>query len=121
MQTWCYWNLHKECVSYKLGSNGAVSHAGEIWLKNVKFHVLESGRQKVLQEKRKNVHSFIIGDVITALDSPLDSEWGLFGFRKAYYNPYTTDKWVDFETGDPLTRAYSAVIANKTVWYKEEV
>lgn len=119
MKTWCYWNLHKDCVSYKLGSGGRVSHAAEIWLTDVQFHVLESGRQKVLQEKRKNVHSFVLGNVLEALPTSIGSDWSMFGYRRAYYNPYKTDKWVDFETGNVLTTAATAVIVDKTVWYKE--
>ena len=121
MKTWCYWNLHKECVSYKLGSSGRVSHAAEIWLTDVQFHVLERGRQQVLREKRKNVHSFVIGNVLEALPSTLHADWESFGYRKAYYNPYKTDKWIDAETGDVIEKATTAIIANKTVWYKEEV
>ena len=119
MKTWCYWKLHKECVSYKLGSSGRVSHTAEIWLTDVKFHVLERGRQKVLREKRKNVHSFVIGQVLTTLPNSVRTDWSLLGFRKAYYNPYKTDKWIDAETGEVLLRASRAIISNKTVWYKE--
>lgn len=125
MKTWCYWNLHKACVSYKLGSNGYVSHSSHVVLNDVRFHVLATGRERVLKEKSKNVHSFVIGDLVKA--HPVDARGRVTedtfvnsGFRKAYYNPYKTETWVDAETGNVLENASQAIIQDKQVWYKED-
>lgn len=120
MKSWCYWNLNKNCVSFKLGSGGRVSHATTVTLSDVKFHVLETGRQKVLKERCKNVHSYLIGNLDSWVPLGEESEPTSFerlGFRQAYYNPYTTPQWVDWETKSVLHVAKNAVVVNKTVWY----
>lgn len=111
MKLWCYWNLHKNCVSYKWGSNGTVSHANSMLLADVDFHVLQSGRRKVVEQRKKNVHSFVRGvDIPFLLE--VNDEW-----RKAYYNPYKTETWIDFETGNELKTAQLAFIKDKQVMY----
>lgn len=123
MKTWCYWNLHKQCVSYKLGSGGRVSHATSVVLDRVEFRVQPAGRKKVLEEKRKNVHSFVLGRLVKAVPLATFNVQHLerIGYRKAYYNPYKTDVWIDAETGHELTHAAHAVIQDRQVWYKQNV
>jgi hypothetical protein len=41
-----------------------VKHVHRILLRDVTFVVREAGRQKVLREKRKNVHAFVKGLVV---------------------------------------------------------
>lgn len=60
-----YRNLHKQSFSIqgfledKKGYR-VIDYGCSIILYDVIFKVLESGRQKVLNEKRKNVHAFIM-------------------------------------------------------------
>ena len=110
MKTWCYWNLHKNCVSFKRGSSGRVSHANSIVLQDVDFHVLRRGREKVIKERKKNVHSFVRGTPVQF--DPLSDNW-----KQAYYNPYVTETWQDKETGNELNSASFAFIKDKQVWY----
>lgn len=57
-----YFNLHKHCYSVQDTKTGRViAHVESINLIDAKFVVRESGRQKVLREKRKNVHAFVVG------------------------------------------------------------
>ena len=61
-----YRNLHSKggTLYSVMNSKGRViGHVESILLENVKFHVREGGRQRVLREKRKNVHAFVIGDI----------------------------------------------------------
>ena len=74
-----YWNLHRKC--YSVQQKGlVVGHAENIALKNVTFKVNESGRQRVLKERRKNVHAFVTG----LLDDSSNRYWDV----KVVYNPY---------------------------------
>lgn len=58
-------------------------HTYQIALKNAKFKVSEAGRQRVLKEKRKNVHAFVEGEVISNFaPSPNNS------IKQVFYNPY---------------------------------
>lgn len=61
-----YKNLHKDCWSVWQGR--VLFYTQEIHLRDVVFLVLESGRQRVLKEKRKNVHAFVCGFLTQGLD-----------------------------------------------------
>lgn len=59
-----YWNLHKHVFSVRDRKTGLViGHCDEVRLSNVKFHVNEGGRRRVLRERKKNVHAFVRGNV----------------------------------------------------------
>ena len=84
-----YWNLQRNC--YSVQQNGlVVGHTENIALKNVTFKVSEKGRQRVLKERRKNVHAFVTGIID---DSP-NRYWDV----KIVYNPYKYNSfrlWTD--------------------------
>lgn len=93
-----YRNLHKKCWSVKQGV--VRFHCHKIFLKNVKFLVNERLRQKVVAERRKNVHAFVYGELIAPLSHfPTD-----YSTNGVYYNPY---KHSMFVCGDkPIDHAY---------------
>ena len=55
-----YKNLHNGLFSVMQNSL-VVAHVESFLLNNVVFKVNESGRQRVIKEKKKNVHAFITG------------------------------------------------------------
>ena len=57
-----YKNLHNGLLSVKQ-NNLVICHVSNIVLDNVSFIVSETGRQKVIQTRQKNVHAFIVGYV----------------------------------------------------------
>ena len=59
-----------------------VGHAKNICLQNVSFKVSEAGRQRVIKERQKNVHAFVVGFVVDCIES--DNTTG----RAISYNPY---------------------------------
>ena len=74
-----YKNLHWNCWSVR--QSGIVRlHTYAIALKNCEFKVSEKGRQRVLKEKRKNVHAFVKGT--------LTKRGGFTNGDKVTYNPY---------------------------------
>tara|TARA_R100000008_G_C3584895_1_gene171433 strand:- start:842 stop:1288 length:447 start_codon:yes stop_codon:yes gene_type:complete len=84
-----YRNLHKKCVSVRQG--GTVRcHATNVVLKDCRFIVSQAGQRRVRDEKKKNVHAFIEGYVVSARRS---LELLDFGWETVYYNPYETDHW----------------------------
>ena len=85
-----YRNLNNKCVSVKQG-NKVKCHATNVVLKDCKFIVSEAGQRRVRNEKKKNVHAFIEGYVVSARRS---LELLDFGWDKVYYNPYETDHWL---------------------------
>lgn len=113
-QSQVYFNLHKKVFSVKQG-NLVVLHTEEVILTDVTFKVNEAGRQRVLQEQRKNVHAFVNGKFLTnfAVVPGLENT-----MREAYYNPYKTETFVDKETGEPIHRAAHVYLKGKKIFYK---
>lgn len=106
-----YFNLHKKCFSIKDISSGlVVAHADKVSLSHAEFKVSESGRQRVLKEKRKNVHAGVVG----YFDPHNDFE-GVSA--SATYNPYLYNSFVDRETKEPITSAYGVHLENKSINY----
>jgi len=77
-----YFNLHKKCYSVRdKKTRLVIAHVNNISLVDVSFKVSEKGRQRVLAEKRKNVHAFVEGVVVgfNVFEKPM---------RSVVYNPY---------------------------------
>lgn len=82
-----YRNLHRGGYSIVDVKSGLVlGYADNITLFLARFTVRESGRQRVLQEKRKNVHAYVTGTLVSTVGRPYNHE--------AYYNPYRTETFV---------------------------
>ena len=68
MRVQAYWNLHRKCwsvVALEGGQKGRViSHTGYVSIKDARLVVQEGGRQRVLKEKKKNVHAFARGTLV---------------------------------------------------------
>lgn len=64
-----YWNLHKNCWSIQC-KRKVIDHSNSLVLKNVTFIVSEKGRERVLKEKRKNVHAFAEGEIVEDDSNP---------------------------------------------------
>lgn len=83
-----YFNLHKKNFSIKdMVTKRVVAHTDYVALSDCEFKVYESGRQRVLREKQKNVHAGIIGYYIQS-ELPTDS------MSEVTYNPYLYDSFV---------------------------
>jgi hypothetical protein len=108
MKVRVYFNLHKKLLSVQTKVNGSwkvIKHVFNINLTDVKFKVSEAGRQRVLREKRKNVHAFIEG---VEVDQPIDQR-----AQNVTYNPYKYEK---FTTGEKyVDKAEYAVIMGRTI------
>jgi hypothetical protein len=83
-----YWNLHKGGFSVKQ-NNLVIAHVvdGEVSMKHSRFLVMEKGRERVLKEKRKNVHAFVEGFILPSLK--IDHEG-----KQVTYNPYKNNQFV---------------------------
>lgn len=108
-----YRNLHKQTFSiqgYLPEKKGyrVIDRANTILLTDVTFKVMESGRQKVLKEKRKNVHAFITPVKYEVVKSKTHLEAfkkvleGESLVREIYYNPYKFDSFVYKDTEEKL-------------------
>tara|TARA_A100001391_G_scaffold162151_2_gene121124 strand:+ start:229 stop:636 length:408 start_codon:yes stop_codon:yes gene_type:complete len=94
-----YRNLREKCWSIQ--QDGLVkAHCKRAWLSDCQFHVNENGRQRVLKQRKKYVHAYIIGNLF---GWPIDSrDWPK---RKVItYNPFKYSSFVTLD-GEPVKRA----------------
>jgi hypothetical protein len=83
----CYWNIHKKCWSVMdAKTRRVIKHLEELSLFDCTFRVSEAGRQRVLRDRKKNVHAFVVGRLSEGKTQP--------GGRKVRYNPYETPKFM---------------------------
>ena len=122
MRVSIYYNLHKHCLSMVAmeGPNKGrvIDHPASVVLTNVKFVVQEGGRQRVLREKRKNVHAFVRGNLLASLPGTMFSV--VPGYRAATYNPFKFSAFVDRETLEPIKESDAAIVNGKSIYYLED-
>lgn len=109
MKVKIYWNSHKKLFS--------ILYKGKVWyrsnqilLNNVNFKVNQNGRNKVLQNKSKNVHAFVCGE------PPLNNLDNIFNFKfkkQFEYNPYKYNSFVDCKTKEALIEAKYVLMYSK--------
>jgi len=115
----CYRNNHTKNISVRV-SGKVVSRDVGAFILDAQYIVRESGRQKVLEEGRKNVHAFVRGNYITNWINPhhslgpfaLWNEWEM-----AEYNPYIYETFVDKSTKEPIFKSSLAVVTYSGVYY----
>lgn len=106
MKVFVYFNLHRKCFSIKAlegeFKGRVIAHASYVSLHDCTFKVSEAGRQRVLREKRKNVHAGVVGKVeYLTFDKQGDTPYSQDTFvlanenphNRVKYNPYKLDKF----------------------------
>ena len=98
MKVKVYWNLHRKCFSVQHRGK-VIMHTDDITLYDAVFKVSEAGRQRVLREKRKNVHAFIVGNLNNSYMESLETS------HRVTYNPYKYDSFVFADTEESIYEA----------------
>jgi hypothetical protein len=126
MKCFVYFNLHRKCWSLKAMEGEkrgkVIGHAKYVDMTNVAWKVSEAGRQRVLREKRKNVHAGAVGYVNKWLDlhgishgtaTPTMAD----GYMRSptvadmvTYNPYRNSHFVDLDTGEQVKHTHAAFL-----------
>ena len=89
MRVRVYWNLHKKCWSVQCcKSNKVVLHANELTLTKCNFVVRKAGQKRVREERRKNVHAFVVGEITEAHPYRMPDNW------RVSYNPFKNDTFM---------------------------
>lgn len=89
MRVFVYKNLHKDCWSVmNWKTKLVVDHCQTISLENAIFKVSDKGRERVRNEKRKNVHAGVLGH---RTKNPKDN---ISLTNKVSYNPYINERFV---------------------------
>lgn len=121
MRVYVYYNLHKKCFSIKAleGENKGrvIAHRDFLDLHDVTFKVSEAGRQRVLRERKKNIHAGIVGE--------WKYETGVRGTcihnlqnKVVIYNPYKYDSFVyiDDDVPERVYKADRAYLVDKQIF-----
>lgn len=116
MKVAVYWNFHKKIFSIQSRDKETyglvVSHLKSAVVALPKFVIRQAGREKVLKEKKKNVHAYIVGHLIK--DVPMsftnwDEEKGYNSrARLISYNPYKDTTFVTVDTKEEVSSAAMA-------------
>jgi hypothetical protein len=106
MKVFVYFNLHKRCFSIK-ALEGAmkgrvIAHRDQALLSDAKFKVSEAGRQRVLKEKRKNVHAGVVGDWIDSSGDYATIDAVAINGSAITYNPYKYSTFVHLYGEHPI-------------------
>ena len=75
-------------------------------LLDAQFKVSEKGRQRVLREKKKNVHAYVVG----TWESEFEPN---FPIKVATYNPYKYSSFVDATSRKPLAKAKQVLLSKR--------
>lgn len=106
-----YYNLNKHTFSVKK-QELVILHADYVKLENVEFKVRPGGKEKVRQEKSKNVHAFVIGDLVDYCQYPCDDIPEEPSGDVITYNPYKYDTFVYRDTEEPILTATEVDMIN---------
>ena len=116
MRVMVYFNLRKKCLSVKAleGDNKGrvIAHTDSVELIGAHFKVSQAGRQRVLREKRKNVHAGVVGWLTN-----LPAHYSTIHIAEAMYtpikyNPYKFDSFVTAVNETPVTAAKRVIVAS---------
>lgn len=99
-----YYNLNKHTFSITYKTK-VVLYADYVKLTDVEFKVREGGKEKVRQEKRKNVHAFVIGNLVDYCEYPCKDMPSESNSNVVTYNPYKYDSFVYKTNEKPIYKA----------------
>ena len=98
------YNLHKHTFSVR-SNNRVIVHADYVKLVDVEFKVRQGGREKVIKDKQKNVHSFVIGTLVDYCSYPCKDMPTEPNNNIVTYNPYKYNSFVMKDTEEPIYQA----------------
>jgi hypothetical protein len=109
-----YYNLHKKCLSVR-HKGKVIEHAQEVTLTDARFHVQQAGRERVLKEKRKNVHAYISGKLKETFWFTQAPKYIWTAKQRVTYDPYKYKNFVNKKTLKPVASAEVVHISGKRI------
>ena len=104
MKVKVYFNLHKKVFSVVDNkTKKVVRYSNGLSLNDATFKVSKAGRERVLKERRKNVHAYVIGEDDLNYCIPSDA-------TEVTYNPYLYNSFVEKDTKKPISKAYKVFL-----------
>lgn len=110
-KSFIYRNLRTKTWSLRSSKGRVVGHPTEVWIHRPQFVVSETVRQKVIAEKRKQVHAGVRGVTTVAQESLLPF------MVEVTYNPYKYSSFVVASDQTPIKSASLVFMdSNMKVW-----
>lgn len=113
MKVFVYFNLHKKCWSVKALEGDrkglVIAHTQALALEHCQFKVSEAGRQRVLAERRKNIHAGVVGYVTEGFEPGLCT-------NPISYNPYKAGHFYNKLTDEPVFHASMVTMNGRSVF-----
>lgn len=117
MRVFVYRNLHKKCLSVRLVATGLViAHVDIIYLTNCTLKVSQAGRNRVLRDRRKNVHAGVEGEW-----DPSEPIPPVLELTPLTYNPYVGPSFISMPSMTPYSSCPWAVITANRVFARDPV
>lgn len=97
--------------NWKLGcynimqSGKLLTSARQVRLAGVEFLVRESGRKRMLEGGRRNVHAYAVGTLVDYVHPEESRDLGKVSGRGVFYDPFKFSSFVDDQTEDPVIAA----------------
>lgn len=110
MKVFVYYNLHKHLWSVRamegVNKGKVIAHEDSLELINCTFKVSQAGRNRVLKEKKKNVHAGVVGywnrnDGVKSNIKEMDL---------VRYNPYLFDSFIRINDHSNIYHASAVVL-----------
>lgn len=115
MRVFVYFNLHRKCLSVKAlegeRKGRVIARASSVGLINCTFKVSEAGRQRVIREKRKNVHAGVVGHLFE-MDNEVAADIMSRIADPIKYNPYKFASFVHAVNETPVHKAGKAYVVS---------
>lgn len=106
-----YWNLRLKCWSI-LHKKLLVAHASSVSLKDVTFYVSEVRRQAVIRERKKNVHAYADGTLVSFNKKKFSGGFSI----QISYNPYKYGYFYEVDTLKPIKSCARVWCGNKILY-----
>lgn len=107
-----YYNLNKKTFSIKYKTL-VIAHADYIKLENVEFRVRKGGNERVRSEMSKNVHAFVIGDLVDFKPYPSTDIPSPSSSKSITYDPYKYNTFVYRDSEEPVMNAREVEMINQ--------
>lgn len=111
-------NWKQNC--YSIMQHGVVvASARQVRLGDVEFRVRETGRERMLQRQKKNLHAYAIGRLLDFVHPTQDRDLESVEGRSVFYDPYRFAYFADRETQALVPGADIVQLDERGVIYKD--
>lgn len=107
--------LDSNVISLKIPGE-KIRYVSRAIVRNARFHVSEKGRQRCLKSGQRNVHAWVVGELLPERPTFRYSDYLNEDSRKVVYDPWKGASFVDALTLEPVYEARQVLMLRDQVW-----